>query len=171
MPDLTKHRSSFNPWIMAFPFLPARFEVPSSDGGWIPMRRSWLDALRCRLHRTEADRKLAAGADPDSSECLHLRAAELTAASNREELAAAYERLLVDVTRSPHLDVIGVNWSGVRMAAPRISRLVERLRDDPHVRVQGAARAHLLRSDRHGALYSKDDLELTHEVRATLALL
>jgi len=171
MTDLTKHRSSYNPWIIGFPFLAAP-RTPGRHPGREPLRRSWLIALRCRLCRNAIDRELAAGADPDSSECRHLRAAELTAASNREALAAAYERHLVAATSIPPLDVVPVNWSGVRAAAPRLDRLAQRLRADPRVRAQGVARARLLLTDGDSALYAKDeDLTLVDEVRSTLALL
>ena len=107
------------------------------------MRSSWLTALRCRLRRNAVDRELAAGADPDSSECRHLRASELTGESNRKALAAAYERHIVAATSSPPLDVLPVNWRGVRAATPRLDRLAQSLREDPGVRVQGVARARL----------------------------
>jgi hypothetical protein len=136
------------------------------------MPSSWLTALRCRLRRNAVDRELAAGADPDSSECRHLRASELTGESNRQALAAAYERHIVAATSSPPLDVVPVNWRGVRAATPRLDRLSQRLREDPGVRVQGVARARLLLTDRESALYDKDDDSgLVHEVRSTLALL
>jgi RecB family endonuclease NucS len=65
-----------------------------------------------------------------------------------------------------------VNWRGVRAATPQLERLVERLREDPGVRVQGIARARLLLTDADSALYAKDDdLRLADEVRSTLALL
>lgn len=136
------------------------------------MRSSWLTALGCRLRRNAVDRELAAGADPDSSECRHLRASELTGESNRQALAVAYERHIVAATSSPPLDVVPVNWRGVRAATPRLDRLAQRLREDPGVRAQGVARARLLLTDRKSALYDKgDDSGLVHEVRSTLALL
>jgi hypothetical protein len=170
MSDLTQHRSSYNPWNIGFPFLPATrtLEMPP---GREPSRSSWVTALRCRLRRNTIDNELAAGADPDSSECRHLRAAELTAASNRRALAAAYERHIVAATSIPPLNVIPVNWSGVRAAAPRLEHLARRLREDPRVRAQGVARATLLLTDGDSALYARDELSLVDEVRSTLALL
>jgi len=171
MSDLTKHRSSFNPWIIGFPFLSTP-PTPNGSPGREPLRRSWLISLRCRMRRNTIDQELAAGADPDSSECRHLRAAQLTAASNRQALAGAYERHIVAATSSPPLDVLPVNWSGVRAAAPRLDHLAQRLREDPRVRAQGVARARLLLTDGDSALYAKhDDLRLVDEVRSTLALL
>jgi hypothetical protein len=131
-----------------------------------------LIALRCRLRRNAIDQELAAGADPESSECRHLRASELTAQSNRQALAAAYERHIAAATRFPQLDVVRVNWRGVRAATPRLVHLARRLREDPRLRAQGVARARLLLTDRDSALYAKgDDLSLVNEVRSTLALL
>lgn len=129
-------------------------------------------ALRCRLRRNAIDKELAAGADPDSSECHRWRGSELNAESNRQALAAAFERHLVAATSFPPLDVLPVNWQGVRAATPGLERIVERLREDPSVRVQGLARARLLLADADSGMYSKDDdRRLAHELRSTLALL
>jgi hypothetical protein len=170
MTDFTKYRSSHNPWMIGAPFLPASW-TPGEHPAREPSRGSWVTALRCRLRRNSIDHELAAGADPDSSECRHLRAAELTASSNRRALAAIYERHIAAATNVPTLDVIPVNWSGVRAATPRLEHLARRLREDPGVSAQGVARARLLLTDRDGALYAKDDLSLVDEVRSTLALL
>ena len=77
MTDLTKHRSEYNPWLIGFPFLPATRATgkpPSQE----PRSSSWLDRFHCRLHRRAIDRELAAGADPNSSDCRHRRASQLT---------------------------------------------------------------------------------------------
>jgi hypothetical protein len=171
MTDLTKPSSSYNPWISGFPLLspPA---TPDGSRTRAPIRGSWLIALRCRLRRNAVDRELAVGADPDSSECRHRRASELTGDSNRKALADAYERHIVAATSFPPLDVVPVNWSGVRAATPRLDRLAQRLREDPGVRAQGVARARLLLTDGDSVLYAKDDdMGLVDEVRSTLALL
>jgi hypothetical protein len=171
MTDLTKYRSSYNPWLLGFPSLPDR---PSPDG--LPRkelsRGSWLAALRCRFRRNTIDRELAAGADPHSSECRHRRAAELTAPSSRDALAAAYERHVAAASADISLDVVPVNWRAVRAAAPRLEHVARRLRDDPRVRAQGVARARLLLTERDSALYGNgDELQLVDEVRSALALL
>ena len=170
MTDLTKHRSSYNPWILGFPSLPAP-PTPGEDPRRERRRSSWLIALRCRLRKNSIDHELAAGTDPNSSECRHFRAAQLTAASSRKALADAYERHVDAATSSPQLDVLSVNWSAVRAAAPRLRHLARRLREDPGVRAQGVARARLLLTERDSALHAKDDLSLVHYIRSTLALL
>jgi hypothetical protein len=170
MTDLTKTRPSYNPWIIGLPFWSPR--QPGGPPRREPSRRSLLVAMRCRLRRNAIDRELAAGADPESSECRRLRAAQLTAASSRQALAAAYERHIVGAASFPQLTVVPVNWRAVRAATPRLDRLVERLREDPRVRAQGVARARLLLTDNDGALYAGDDDRcLVHDVRSTLALL
>jgi hypothetical protein len=170
MADLGKHKTSHDPWFIGFPFLPAPRTAASARHE--RLRSSWLIALRCRLRRTALDRELAAGADPDSSECRHMRASQLTSESNREALAAAYERLLHAATSFPPLDVLPVNWRAVRAARPRLERLAQRLREDHGVRAQGVARARLLLTDGDWALHVKDrDSRLMDEVRSTLALL
>jgi hypothetical protein len=169
MTGLTEHKPSHIPWFMGFPFLPA---PPTPDGTRAPLRSSWRIALRCRLRRNAIDRELAAGANPDSSECRHLRASQLTTESNREALAAAYERFLVAATSVSPLDAVPANWRGIRAARPRLEHLVQRLRGDRSVRAQGVARARLLLTERDSALHAKDgDSRLLDEVSSTLALL
>ena len=154
---------------MGFPFLPPPH---APDGGREPLRSSWLMALRCRLRRNAIDRELAGGADPESSDCRHLRAAQLTAQSNREALAARYERLLIAATSMPPLDMLPVNWQGMRTARPRLDRLAQRLRETGPVSAQGVARARLLLTGQDSALYDRISAShLRDEVRSTLALL
>ena len=171
MTDLTKYRSSYNPWLLGFPSLPDR-RLSHGPVGQELTRRSWFAAWRCRLRRNTIDRELAAGADPDSSECRHMRAAELTAASSRDALATACDRHVATAFGDISHDAVPVNWRAVRAAAPRLEHLARRLRDDPRVRAQGVARIQLLLTDRDSALYGSDDeLRLVDEVRSTLALL
>ena len=170
MSEIAKHKPADDPWIIGFPFLRARRTAGGRRQG-TPPRSSWLIAFRCRLRRSSLDRRLAAGADPNASECLCLRACELTGASSRRDLAAGYERLLVAATSFPQLEVLRVNWRAVRDARSRVDRLVERLQEDRGVRVQGLARARLLLTDADSVLYARDDSSLAHELRSTLALL
>jgi hypothetical protein len=171
MSDLTEHKPSDGNWPMGFPFLPAP-PTPDRPAGPKPRSGSWLTALRCRLRRNAIDRELAAGADPDASECRHMRASQLTARSNREALAADYERLLAAATSFPPLDMLPLNWRGVRAATPRLDRLAQRLREDPGVRAQGVARARLLLIERDSAVHDRNgDGRLVDEVRSILALL
>ena len=153
------------PWAVSYPFL-----SPMRDRR--EPRRSWLIALRCRLRRSAIDRELAAGQDVESSECRQRRAAELTRESSRFALATAYERLLVCILSPQPYGLLPINWDGVRAARPRIEALAKRLREDPRVKAQGAARARLLLMERDSALYAKHDVAgLVHEVRSSLALL
>jgi hypothetical protein len=75
MSDPTKHRSSHHPLTAGFPFL----WVPRTPSG-LPLRkrRSLLIALGCRPRRNAIDNELVARAEPDSTECRHVRASELT---------------------------------------------------------------------------------------------
>jgi hypothetical protein len=170
MPDLTNDSHSHNRrTIGSPPWVTSRSPRLRNRG---PRRGSWLIAGRCRLRRTAIDRELAAGADPESSECLHRRASELTRESDRHALAAAYERHLNASTNFPQLDVLRVNWPAVRAATPRLQRLVQRLREDPGVTPRGVARARLLLTDRDSPIYVQGDtVRFEDEVRSTLALL
>jgi hypothetical protein len=169
MTDLTEQKPSPSPGSTGFPSLPV---PPTTDGTRAPQRSSWRVALRCRLRRNAIDRELAAGTNPESSPCRHLRAAQLTTEGNREALAAAYERFLVASTSVFPLDAVPANWRGIRAARTRLEHLVQRLREDRSVRAQGVARARLLLTERDSALHAKDgDSRLLDEVHSTLALL
>ena len=171
MTDLTEHKPSHSPWFLGFPFLSAP-RTTNTNTRAATRGSSWLVALRCRLLRNAIDRELAAGADPDSRECRHLRASQLTAESHRQALAADYERLLTAATTFPQLDVVPVNWCGVRAARPRLDHLVQRLREDPQVSAQGVARARLLLTDGDSALHERNaDERLVDEISSALALL
>jgi hypothetical protein len=150
MTDRIQHASSQNPWIVGFP-APLGLQTPPGSHA---RRGSFLAGLRCRLRRGELDRELAAGADPESTECLRRRACELTARSQRAGLAAAYERLLAEASAPPILLRAPVNRGGVRESAPRLAHLATRLREDPDVRAQGVARARVLLTDAAGPLYA-----------------
>lgn len=168
MPYLTDHKPSQSPWSTGFP-------VPTPgtpDTRTRPGRPPWLVALRCRLHRNAIDRELAAGGDPDSSECRHLRASQLTAQRSRESLATAYERFLAGAMSVFPLDAVPLNWRGIRAATPSLDRLAQRLRQDRSVTPQGVARARLLLVARDSALNDKEaESRLVDEARSILALL
>lgn len=171
MPDRTKYRSSHNPWIIGYPYLPPDNPEVSATRKRRE-RPSWIVRLRCRLHRDGIDHELAAGADPDSSECRHRRAAELTAASERRRLAADYERLVARAATSTGYGIVPVDWRGVRAAAPRLEAIAQKLREDQRVRPQGVARARLLLTDGASSLYlPHGQPNLAAEVRSALALL
>jgi hypothetical protein len=174
MTELTEPGSSYDPWIIRFsflPFLPAA-STPSGLRRREQPKSSLLIALRCWLRRNAIDRELAAGVEPESSECRDLRASELTAGSSREALAAAYERHVAAARSMPPPNVVPVNWRGVRAAAPRLDHLAKTLREEPRVRAQGVARARLLLTERDSALHAPGDgLSLVDEVGSTLALL
>ena len=168
MTDRIQHASSQNPWIVGFP-APLGLQSPPGSHA---RRGSFLAGLRCRLRRGELDRELAAGADPESTECLHRRASELTTRSHCEELAAAYEQLLAEASAPPAFLRAPVNRAGVRESAPRLAHLAARLREDRGLRVQGVARARVLLTDAAGPLYAPHGRSrLGGAVRSALASL
>jgi hypothetical protein len=169
MPDVRNPKSSQSPWSTTLPFAAAP-APPVRKSGHGPA--SWLAALSCLLHRNSIDRELAAGADPDASECRQRRASKLIAQSSREALAENYERLQIAATSASPLDAAPSNWRDIRAARPALDRLVKRLREDRNVRAAGVARARLLFNDRHSALHDRNGgAGLVDEVRTVLARL
>lgn len=128
--------------------------------------------LWARLHASRLDRALAAGASPDSSAALSLRAGELISAGARARLARSIHKLLDDARRSslPRGPVV-VCRRKVRAAKRTLEKLADRLCRDP-VDARGVAQIRLLLTERSGPLYDRpaaDDLEPA--LRAAMAAL
>ena len=150
MTDFTKYRSSYNPWLLGFPLLPAtrRTDKPSRQGS---PRNSG---------RPPQAPKLTAVGEP-----------RMTALAERRRLADAYEQLIIRAAESPAVNA-PANGREIRAATPLIARLAQRLREDPEVRAQGVAKAAHLLADEAGALYAPNGQQrLADEVRSTLARL
>jgi hypothetical protein len=122
------------------------------------------DRVSARLRAHRLDQALAAGAAPDSSAGMSLRARALVRVETRRELAGALRRL----TRtgvSPGALGSRVTTSGPRVSAVRddLERLAERLLEPGPVSARGVALTQELLTDGTGPLFwaeSADDLEV-----------
>ncbi len=130
--------------------------------------------LWTHLHASRLDRALAAGASPDSSAPLSLRAGELIGATARRDLARTVRRL-VDDARQPFIPISsGVPLCRRKVLASReaLSELADRLTSGEPVEARGVAQVRLLLTAGDGPLYHRpaaDDLEPA--VQAALAAL
>jgi hypothetical protein len=130
----------------------------------IPAAARARTRLWTRLHRSRLDHALAAGASPDSSAPLSLRASELIGTHARTELARRLRRL-VDDARSP----LGPLSPGVPMCRRKVfaSRaflyaLADRLESSEPVAARGVAQLRLLVTGAVGPIHDRpiaDDLE------------
>lgn len=123
------------------------------------------ERLGLRLKARSLDRALAAGASPDASEELALRARALVRADARNEIAASLCRLAQDDGRSP----LGARVAAVPARADEVGRQLElvamRLLDPGPVAPRGVALALDLLSDGAGPLFWAESDE---DVRARI---
>jgi hypothetical protein len=116
--------------------------------------RPW-DRARVRLRAASLDRALAAGASPDASVALALRAQMLVRARYRRDLARSANRVLATAMQ-PSFGArlpVPVCRDRVRDCSAEFGELIRRLGAAGPVPVKGVARASVLLSDAGGPLY------------------
>jgi len=110
-----------------------------------------------RVHSLELDRRLAAGASPDSSAQLSLRAQQLQSSTTRRRLASGFRARLAVARRQPHPinRRIPLARAEIDRCSELIGELADRLDSAEPVDSRGIARAHVLLSEGNGPLYVK----------------
>jgi hypothetical protein len=124
--------------------------------------RPW-DRLLVRLRGFRLDSDLAAGASPDASVALALRAQMLVRARSRRCLARSARRVLATALQPPaaRRPPVPVCRDRVRDCAEEFAELIRRLLAAGPVPARGVAQARILLADASGPLYrraSADDL-------------
>jgi hypothetical protein len=137
-----------------------------------PTRRT---RLKVRLLRLRLDRRLAAGEPPWSTLELSVRAAELTAPGERQELAEEVDRL-IDSAAQPRRPGGGAavppDRASVLACGPLLGDLVDDLRHAERVEARGVALVRQLLRDGGSPLYApKSGAALEHAVRQAHAAL
>ncbi len=132
--------------------------------------RALVGAVRARRDRSGrragADEWLVWGARPQpASPLLAARAAELTSAKTRRQLAALARRIIAEQS-DPRCRAYAVNRPAIRQHLDLFIALAERLESPEPVAVQGAARTARLLNDGGGPLY---DPQRADELGPTLA--
>ena|SRR5438093_6611351 len=126
------------------------------------VRARWASSRR----RAAADAWLIWGARPQpASPLLAVRAAELTSAKTRRQLAALARRIVAEQS-DPRCRAYAVNRPAIRRHLELFVALAERLESAESVNVQGMARAASLLNDGGGPLYDQGKAE---ELGPTLA--
>lgn len=120
--------------------------------------------LWTRLHASRLDEALAAGASPDSTAALSVRAAHLIRARTRRSLARSLRRVIEDATRPVNPRGPGVSICRRKILASHESllELADRLSSQEPVDVRGVAQVSLMVTGVIGALYvdpCAEDLE------------
>jgi hypothetical protein len=124
-----------------------------------------------RIHAVELDRQLAAGASPDSSEMLSLRAQQLNSVESRRQMAAGFRLRLRAARRAPHpLDRrLPLARAQIRRCADLIEALASRLEALEPADPRGIASGHVLLSDGRSPLYTAHaDVELGQALEQAL---
>ena len=121
------------------------------------------DRLWARLRAFRLDSDLAAGASPEASVALALRAQLLTRTRYRRGLAAGADRVLTTAMQPAGASRLPVPVCGdqVRDCSEEFGELIRRLRAAGPVPVRGVAKAVVLLGDASGPLYhpaTADDL-------------
>ncbi len=130
--------------------------------------RPW-DRLLVRLRAFSLDRDLAAGASPDASVALALRAQMLVRTRYRRYLARSVRRVLRTASQAPFgsRSPVPVCRDRVRDSSEEFAELIERLLAAGPVPAQGVARASMLLADASGPLYRRASPgDLREKVRA-----
>jgi hypothetical protein len=126
--------------------------------------------LSVLLHRLTLDRELAAGADPDSSPQLALRATQLTGGRSRRRLADGLGRLLVDARRPGALSSAVHPRANLIRSEAVLDALQRRLRSDERLSPKGLAMLHRMLTDMGSPLYAAaDGYELSSVLRLVAA--
>jgi hypothetical protein len=115
------------------------------------------DRIAARLHAFSLDRDLAAGASPDASVALALRAQMLVRPRYRRGLARSARRVLTAATQSPLGSRLAVPVCRDRVAgsSAEFADLIGRLLATGPVEARGVAQASVLVADASGPLYRR----------------
>jgi len=118
--------------------------------------RPW-DRIAVRLRAFSLDSDLAAGASPDSSVALALRAQMLVRPRYRRGLARSARRVLTAATQSPFGSRLAVPVCRDRVAgsSEEFADLIRRLLAAGPVSARGVAQASVLVADASGPLYRR----------------
>ena len=118
--------------------------------------RPW-DRLLARLHATKLDSDLAAGASPDGSVELALRARTLVQTCTRHDLALGARRVLTAATQppSPARLPVPVCRDRVRECSAELTELIGRLLAAGPVSARGVAQTRMLLASANSPLYHR----------------
>jgi hypothetical protein len=118
--------------------------------------RPW-DRLRARLHATKLDTDLAAGASPDGSMELALRARTLVQTCTRRDLAVGARRILAQAAQqpSPSRLPVPVCRDQVRACSAELTELIGRLLAAGPVSARGVAQTRMLLASANSPVYDR----------------
>lgn len=134
--------------------------LPLTETDWVGPRRVRVrDRMRARVCAWRLDQALAAGARPDASVALSLRAGRLISLCTRRRLAGEIHRVLRDARRRPSLyDRNFAGWQQtIAPATALLGHLADHLAGPGPVDAAGVALVRVLLRDGSGPLYDPPD--------------
>jgi hypothetical protein len=130
----------------------------TAEGYLVVMEAKLSQRLAARIRARSLDRELAAGARPQASVVLSLRAESLIRAETRERLAEEIRSAVRQADEPGCLSArIPVCRDAVARTAEDLRRLASRLQAPRPVSVEGVARARELLTDGRGPLYDRGE--------------
>lgn len=142
------------------------------DGTYVEVRRARLrDVLAARIGGAALDRRLAAGAAPDSSPALALRARMLRRPRMRRALGERLREIVreADRPRTALSSRIPISAANVTAARPELLELADRLLCSEPVAARGVARVRVLLGDGLSPVYWRaDEDDLVRVVRLAI---
>jgi hypothetical protein len=133
--------------------------VDDANVGTIARAATIWERLQARVLGTSLDGRLAAGAAPETSAALEVRALNLVRATHRAMLANSIEKIIeaaIRPARSRGSRVVPPRWS-VLLATDILAALVDRLRATGPVPACGVAAVRIMLHDGAGPLYYPTD--------------
>ena len=131
--------------------------VDDAAGRVVARRVRMRDRIGARLRAERLDAELAAGASPDASVALSLRARELTSMCSRRAFARSLRRIVARAVAPPAVVplVVPARRLPVLDASSQLERLEQGLLGQGPVSVRGVALTKLLLSQGDGPLYGR----------------
>jgi hypothetical protein len=141
--------------------------LEDSRVGLIARAASPWDRLAARVRAGRLDIKLAAGASPEGSLALAVRAQHLVQTRARHEIARGMQRILYTADRGR--SAVPVCDERIRSCSAEFSELISRLLTPGPVCAQGVAQARALVTDACGPVYQRaSHVDLRSSLRAAL---
>jgi hypothetical protein len=137
----------------------------------IGARADWPSRLSARLGARYWDHQIERGVPLQPGSPLMLHHARLTSFSERENLARALRKLLVDAYRPRTGRLIPIDRDAITESSSLIDIIALRLHAPLPVKARGMARLRILLSDGGGPVYRRGRATLEAQLRGVLAAL
>ena len=141
--------------------------LDDSRAGLVARAASPWDRLAARVRASRLDTELAAGASPERSLGLALRAQVLVQTRTRSDIARGMQRILTAADRGRGR--VPVCSDRIRSCSAELTELISRLLTPGPVSAGGVAQARMLVTDARGPVYHREShVDLRSSLRAAM---